>query len=72
MTIEEFFEQQKGIPVDAARNANARYTAIDICRFAKKYHESERESMIDEIINMYVPDGNPEVWLNKIRDLKSK
>ena len=41
MNIENYFEQEKGITVDSARNAGARYTAIDICRFAKKYHESE-------------------------------
>lgn len=70
MNVEEFFEKQKGISVDAARNAGARYTAIDICRFAKKYHENEKDAIIDEIINMYVPDGNPEIWLNKIQNLK--
>ena len=39
--VEKYFEEKKGITVDSARNAGARYTAIDICRFAKKYHESE-------------------------------
>lgn len=45
MNIENYFEQEKGITVDAARNAGARYTAIDICRFAKKYHESEVKNL---------------------------
>ena len=45
MNIETYFEEQKGITVDAARNAGARYTAIDICRFAKKYHESKVKNL---------------------------
>ena len=45
MNIETYFEEQKGITVDAARNAGARYTAIDICRFAKNYHESEVKNL---------------------------
>lgn len=45
MNIENYFEQEKGITVDAARNAGARYTAIDICKFAKKYHESEVKNL---------------------------
>lgn len=45
MNIEKYFEEKKGITVDAARNGRARYTAIDICLFAKKYHESE----VDEL-----------------------
>ncbi len=43
MNIEDYFEEVKGITVDAARNCGARYTAIDICRFAKKYHERQVE-----------------------------
>lgn len=27
--------------------------------------------LIDVIIDMYVPDGNPEIWLNKINELRS-
>jgi len=45
MNIETYFEEQKGITVDAARNARAKYTAIDMCRFAKNYHESEVENL---------------------------
>ena len=45
MNIETYFEEQKGITVDAARNAGARYTAINICRFAKNYHESEVKNL---------------------------
>ena len=45
MNIENYFEQEKGITVDSARNAGARYTAIDICRFAKLYHESELKKL---------------------------
>jgi DNA-directed RNA polymerase alpha subunit len=41
MNVEKFFEQQKGITVDAARNANVRYTAIDMCKFAQLYHNNE-------------------------------
>lgn len=28
-------------------------------------------SALDEIINSYIPDGNPEIWLLKIKLLKS-
>jgi hypothetical protein len=35
--VEKFFEEKKGITVDSARNCGAKYTAIDICRFAKEY-----------------------------------
>jgi|688.fasta_scaffold1794898_1 hypothetical protein len=26
--------------------------------------------VLDEVIRMYVPDGNPEIWLNKIQKLR--
>ena len=29
-----------------------------------------RKDIIDEIIQMYVPDGSPETWLNKINKLR--
>jgi hypothetical protein len=29
------------------------------------------DDLIDTIISMYVPDGNPEIWLNKIEKLRS-
>lgn len=45
MNIENYFEQEKGITVDAARAAGAKYTAIDMCKFAKNYHESEIENL---------------------------
>lgn len=32
--------------------------------------EELRNSLIDEIVAMYVPDGNPENWLNKIQALR--
>ena len=35
--------------------------------------ESVKELMndlIDEIVKMYVPDGNPEIWLHKIQKLR--
>jgi len=41
LTVEKFFEDQKGITVDAARISGARYTAIDICKFAKSFHEAQ-------------------------------
>lgn len=30
------------------------------------------DDLIEEIINMYVPDGNPERWLDKIQTLREK
>jgi len=64
MNIENYFEQEKGITVDAARNAGARYTAIDICRFAKKYHESEVKNLSS---NTMLADRLPELFRNFIR-----
>jgi hypothetical protein len=29
-----------------------------------------KRDVIDEIISLYVPDGNPEVWLGKIKSLR--
>lgn len=26
--------------------------------------------LIDEIVKMYVPDGNPEIWIHKIQKLR--
>jgi len=26
--------------------------------------------LLDVVISMYVPDGNPEIWLNKIQKLR--
>jgi hypothetical protein len=28
------------------------------------------DDLIDEIIKMYVPSGNPEIWLDKIQKLR--
>lgn len=28
------------------------------------------DDLIEEIIKMYVPRGNPEIWLSKIQELK--
>jgi hypothetical protein len=44
MEIEKFFEEEKGITVDAALNIYEGYTAIDMCKFAKKYHDSAIEN----------------------------
>ena len=41
MDIERFFEEQKGITIDAARMYGGRYTAIDMCKFAKQYFDSK-------------------------------
>lgn len=46
MSIEKFFEEQKGISVDAAFKMGAKYTAVDICRFARDYHESMINSQV--------------------------
>lgn len=53
MSIEDFFEQEKGITIDAARNSNARYTAIDMAKFAKKYHEEMSFNNIFQIKNAF-------------------
>lgn len=29
-----------------------------------------KKDVIDEIISLYVPDGNPEIWLSKIKSLR--
>lgn len=28
------------------------------------------DDLMDEIVKMYVPDGNPEIWLHKIQKLR--
>jgi hypothetical protein len=38
-------------------------------RIAETINDVKRDVM-DEIISLYVPDGNPEVWLNKIKSLR--
>jgi hypothetical protein len=38
-------------------------------RIAETINDVKRD-VIDEIISLYVPDGNPEVWLNKIKSLR--
>lgn len=48
MKVEKFFEQKKGITVYFATKFSARYTAIDICKFAKDYHEIEQSG---ELLN---------------------
>lgn len=44
-------------------------TAFDQMREQIK---KERNKTIDEVIYWYVPDGNPELWLNKIQALRNK
>ena len=51
--IEDFFQEEKGITVDGARNSGVRYTAIDICRFAMKYHDKEIENKKSKEIEVY-------------------
>ena len=43
--IERFFKEIFGVTVDEARNSRMKFTAIDICRFANKYHESKAENL---------------------------
>lgn len=38
MSVEDFFEFEKGITVDAAFKCRAKYTSVDMCRFADVYH----------------------------------
>jgi hypothetical protein len=38
-------------------------------RMAETINDVKRD-VINEIISLYVPDGNPEVWLNKIISLR--
>ena len=62
MDIEQFFEQEKGITIDAARNSNARYTAIDMARFAEKYMKSNKPSQpkLDALLELAVEFGYKE------------
>jgi hypothetical protein len=47
-----------------------------IIRKAEQLAEEEKaindikRDVIDEVISLYVPCGNPEVWLNKIKSLR--
>ena len=60
MNIEDFFQESKGLSVQDATNASARYTAIDICRFAKAYHKSESDTTLSlpDIRNKLSPISN--------------
>ncbi len=62
MNIERYFEQKKGITIDAARIAGAKYTAIDICKFAKKYHESEEKELLYTFIAEIKKEFANENW----------
>jgi len=68
MNIENYFEQEKGITVDAARNVGAKYTAIDLCRFAKKYHESEVKNISSNtVLCDYIPQkGDLFEWCDEL------
>ncbi len=33
--------------------------------------KSLMDDLLDEVIKMYVPDGNPEIWLNKIQNIRN-
>ena len=46
MDIKDYFEQRKGLTVDSAFRNGARYTAIDICKFAKDYHEQAMKNVV--------------------------
>ncbi len=45
MNINDYFKQQKGITVDAAFSCGAKYTAIDMCNFAKRYLEDQLQAI---------------------------
>jgi hypothetical protein len=43
---------------------------VSICtEAAQLYSDYCVEKAVNEIVAMYVPDGNPEQWLNKIQEL---
>lgn len=60
------------------------YCLMAMQEYAEEYHKIELlklnksdlkeeivDDLIDKIIKMYVPDGNPEIWLNEIQKLRS-
>ena len=50
MNIEKYFKDNKGITVDEAFKCGMKYTAIDLCRFAKKYSErTEMHQVLKEV-----------------------
>lgn len=52
--LEKFFEEKKGITIDAAFKHGARYTAVDMARFAKEFcqHKLKKDLMEDDWISI--------------------
>lgn len=50
MEVKSFFLQEKGITVDAAFLVGGKYTAVDVCRFAEKYHEQAESKSIENAL----------------------
>ena len=39
MDVKDYFKQQKGITVDSTSKVGGKYTALDMCEFARSYHK---------------------------------
>lgn len=61
MNIETFFKKEKGIKVDAAFKFGAKYTAVDMCKFAEKYltenSNNFSKEQVDEMLLLCVEFG---------------
>lgn len=55
MKIEQFFEERRGLTINEAFSAGMRFTAVDLCRFAVKFSESNEDGKIrvlfDELLD---------------------
>jgi hypothetical protein len=60
MTPKQFIEKQDNGYVAGD------YTPSEVCEFMNDY----ARHIIDEVLKLYVPDGNPIVWKEKILELR--
>ena len=76
MNIEKYFKFSKGITVGAAFKCGMKYTAIDLCRFAKKYserndkqHAEMHEALKDVHTDITIVGEVSHATLDKIKSL---
>jgi hypothetical protein len=52
MDAAEFFKQKKGISMESAFSLHAKYTSVDVCRFAEKYHKEASKDLLEALQEM--------------------
>jgi hypothetical protein len=56
MNAREYFKDKKGITPEVAFKCDAKYTAIDIVRFAEEYHQQKSQEEAEERYKEAVKD----------------